>query len=195
MADIVIRNGYNGFVHKGHNSSFSKPLPSFKNRLPPLPNDKYGVVSPERGLQSPFLQGSLSDHSNTDIVILLDDEIKRIRQLSNNLGINHRHEIAQYHNRFHGLKQGGRLPQLESTKCWRQSHNWIKRMDIIGRGDTPKIQTGFDFKAAGKFTLDLDNLPKGRKKVLKPVDIPSLGCSYRLPIPKKQKQKTKMTIT
>lgn len=195
MADIVIKNGYNGFVHKGHNSNFSKRLPSFKNRLPPIPYDKNGVVSSERGLQSPFLQGSLSDHSNADIVILLDDEIKRIRQLSSNLGINHRYEIAQYHNRFHGPKHG-RLPQLESTKCWRQSHNWIKRMDNIGRHDSPKIQTvGFDFKAAGKFSLDLDNLPKGRKKLLKPVDIPSLGCSYRLPIPKKQKQRTTMTIT
>lgn len=190
MADIVIKNGYNGFDNKGHNpKKFSKTLLSFKNRLPPLPNDKSSVVSSERGLHSPFLQGSLSDHSNTDIVILLDDELKRIRQLSNNLGINQRYEIAQYHNRFHGLKQG-RLPQIESSKCWRQSHNWIKRKDNIDRHDTPKFQTGFNFKAAEKFSVDLDSLPKGGKKLLKPVDIPSLGCSYRLPIPKEQKQRT-----
>lgn len=189
MADIVIKNGYNGFNNKDHNSKNLGKHSSFNNRLPPLASDKSSVVFSERSQHSPFLHASLSEHSNADIVILLDDEVKRIRQLRINLGINHHFEIAQYNNRFHNHKQW-RLPKLESSKCWRQSHNWIKRIDDIARLDPPRNLTGFDSKAAGKLSVDLDSLPRGRKKLLQPVDIPSLGCSYRLPVQKKQKLKT-----
>ena len=108
MADIVVTNGYNGFDNtKKHNSKSQGKHSSFNNRLPPLGSDKAGKsvsFSDKERLTSPFLQPSVSDHDTADIVILLDDEVKRIRQLSINLGINHHYEVAEYDNRFHSEK-------------------------------------------------------------------------------------------
>ena len=195
MADIVVRNGYNGFDGtKKRNSKRQGKDPSVNsrlNRLPPLGSDKTGksILSSDRERPtSPFLQPSVSDHDTADIVILLDDEVKQIRQLSINLGINHHYEIAQYNNRFHSQKPW-RLPKMENSKSWRQSHNWAKRMDDISKLDLRRDVTTFDFAGIGKLSVDLQSLPRGRKKLLEPVDIPTLGCSYRLPVLKRDKQK------
>lgn len=193
MADIVVKNGYNGFDtnNKKHSSKNRGKHSSFNNRLPSLGSDKTGrnsLFSHEESSQSPYLQASVSDHDTADIVILLDDEVKRIRQLSINLGINHHYGIAQYNNRFHSHKPW-RLPKIECSKYWRQSHNWTKRMDDIARLDLRRNVTGFGFDEAGKLSVDIESLPRGRKKLLEPVDIPALGCSYRLPVLKKDKQK------
>lgn len=196
MADIVVRNGYNGFDYtKKRNSKSQRKHSSFNNRLdrlPPLESGKASksiLFSDKEGLTSPSLQPSVSDHDTEDIVILLDDEVKRIRQLSINLGINHHYEIAQYDNRFHSQKPW-RLPKMENSKCWRQSHNWTKRMDDISMGlDLRRSVATFNFAVPGKLSVDLESLPRGRKKLLEPVDIPTLGCSYRLPVLKRDKQK------
>lgn len=187
MADIVVRNGYNGFDStKKHSSKRQGKMSSFNNRLdrlPPLGSDKTGksiLFSDKERPTSPFLQPSVSDHDTADIVILLDDEVKRIHQLSINLGINHHYEIAQYHNRFHSQKPR-RLPKMENSKSWRQSHNWTKRMDDSSRLDLRQDVATFDFAGTGKLSVDLTSLPRGRKKLLEPVNIPALGCSYRLP--------------
>ena len=150
---------------------------------------KTSLFSHKETSQSPFLQASVSDHDTADIVILLDDEVKRIRQLSINLGINHHYEVAQYNNRFHSHKPW-RLPKIDSSKCWRQSHNWAKRLDDIARLDLRRNVAGFGFDATGKLSLDLESLPRGRKRLLEPVDIPALGCSYRLPVLKIDKHKS-----
>lgn len=193
MADIVVKNGYNGFDNnKKHDFKNRGKHSSFKNRLPSLGSDKTGkdsLFSHEGSSQSPFLQPSVSDHDTADIVILLDDEVKRIRQLSINLGINHHYEIAQYNNRFHSHKPW-RLPRIENSKHWRQSHNWTKRMDDIARLDLRRNVASFGFDEAGKLSVDLESLPKGRKKLLEPVNIPALGCSYRLPVLKKDMHKS-----
>lgn len=192
MADIVVKNGYNGFNNtKKHNNNNQRKQSSFSNKLPPLGTQRNDFISSEGTSISPILQPSVSDHgttTTTDIVILLDDEVRRIHRLSINLGIKHHYEIAEYHNRFHGRKPG-RLPKLKTSKCWRQSHNWIKRTDS---------EMGFDLRrnavTLGKqfdnSSVDLNSLPRGRRKVLEPVDIPALGCSYRLPVLKKHKPNT-----
>jgi len=196
MADIVVRNGYNGFGNtkklnsksQGKHSSFSSRL---MDRLPPLESGKASksiLFSDKERPTSPSLQPSVSDYDTADIVILLDDEVKRIRQLSINLGISHHYEITQYNNRFHSQKPW-RLPRMENSKCWRQSHNWTKRMDDISRLDLRRDVATFDFAGTGKLSVDLKSLPRGRKKLLEPVDIPTLGCSYRLPVLKRDKQK------
>lgn len=189
MADIVVKNGYNGFNNnKKHNSKNLGKSSTFNNRLPPLRSDNSDknstMASNEDRPQSPFLQASVSDHNTTDIVILLDDEVKRIRQLSINLGINHHYEIAEYHNRFHRHKKW-RLPSIERPKCWRQSHNWTKRMDDIARLDLRRSVAGFGKLKCVSTSVDLESLPRGRKKLLESVDIPTIGCSYRLPVQKK----------
>jgi len=195
MADIVVRNGYNGFNNpKKHSSKGQEKHSSLSNRLadrlPPLESGKASksiLFSDRERPTSPSLQPSVSDYDTSDIIILLDDEVKRIRQLSINLGINHHYEIAQYNNRFHSQKPW-LLPKMENSKCWRQSHNWTKRMDEISRLDLRRDVATFDFAGTGKLSVDLLNsLPRGRKKLLKPVDIPTLGCSYRLPVLKRDK--------
>lgn len=195
MADIVVRNGYNGFDYTKKRNSKSQrkhsSLNSKLDRLPPLESSKASksiLFSDKEGSTCPSLQPSVSDHDTEDIVILLDDEVKRIRQLSINLGINHHYEIAQYDNRFHGRKPW-RLPKMENSKFWRQSHNWAKRMDDISRLDLRRSVATFDFAVAGKLSVDLKSLPRGRKKLLEPVHIPTLGCSYRLPVLKRDKEK------
>lgn len=192
MADTVVTNGYNGFDNTmKHNSKSQGKHSAFNNRLPPLGSDKAGKsvsFSDKERPTSPFLQPSVSEHDTADIIILLDDEVKRIRQLSVNLGINHHYEIAEYNNRFHSQKPW-RLPKIENSKCWRQSHNWTKRMDDISRLDLRRNVATFDFAGTGKLSVDLRSLPRGRKKLLDPVDIPTLGCSYRLPVLKRDKQK------
>jgi len=191
MADIVVKNGYNGFNNtKKHTNNNKRRQSSFRSKLPPLETHKGDFLLSEETSLSPVLQPSISGRitATTDIVILLDDEVRRIDQLSINLGIKHHYKIAEYHNRFHCHKQG-RLPKLETSKFWKQSHNWRKRMED---------GTGFDLRrndvALGKkfdtSSVDLDGLPRGRKKMLEPVNIPTLGCSYRLPVLKNHKQKT-----
>ena len=200
MADIVVKNGYNGFDNsKKHSSKSQGKHSSFSNRLvdrlSPLESGKASksiLFSDRERPTSPSLQPSVSDYDTADIVILLDDEVKRIRQLSINLGINHHYEIAQYNNRFHSQKPW-RLPKMENSKCWRQSHNWTKRMDEISRLDLRRDVATFDFAGKGKLSVDLNSLPRGRKKLLEPVDIPTLGCSYRLPVLKRDKQKVGKT--
>ena len=193
MADIVVKNGYNGFQkskkQKGNNQ---REQSSLRNKLPPLETREDDFISSKEASLSPVLQPSLSSRrtTTTDIVILLDDEVRRIHRLSINLGIRHHYEVAEYRNRFHSRSKPGILPKIESgSNCWRQSHNWIKRIEN---------GTGFDLRrndvTLGKkydtSSVDLDSLPRGRKKVLEPVDVPTLGCSYRLPIMKTHKQKT-----
>lgn len=193
MAGIIVKNGYNGFQNSKKQKDNNQPKQSsFSNKLPPLQTHKDDFISNKEASLSPVLQPSVSSYSRTttDIVILLDDEVRRIHRLGINLGIRHHYEVAEYHNRFHSRSKPGRLPKIERSKCWRQSHNWIKRMEN---------GTGFDLRrsdvALGKkcdtSSVDLDSLPRGRKKVLEAVDIPTLGCSYRLPMLKKHKQKTR----
>lgn len=193
MVDIMVKNGYNGFYNtkkmRGNNQGKHS---SSSSKLPPLETRKDDFVLNEEAPLFPVLQPSISDRitTETDIIILLDDEVRRIHQLSINLGIKHRFEVAEYQYRFHNrAKLRRRLPKIEGSKQWRQSHNWKKRMES---------ETGFDLKqgdtALGKnidtSSVDLNSLPRGRKKLLEPVDIPALGCSYRLPVLKKHKRKT-----
>lgn len=102
MANIVVKNGYNGFKN---NKRFKKKIHQkhsmLSNKLPPLERRENGFISTLEASFSPEVQPSISisDRTTTatgDIVILLDDEIRRIRQLSIHLGLNHRYEVAQY---------------------------------------------------------------------------------------------------
>lgn len=191
MADIVVKNGYNGFSNsKKNRDNYKRRQNSFK--LPPLEAHKDDLIYREDKAHSPVLQPSLSVNTtaSTEFVILLDDEIRRIHQLSVNLGITHHYEVAEYHNRFH-CRRLGRLPKLEESKYWRQSHNWKKRTET---GGINELDLRRNFVTSGKHfdtsSVHWNNLPRGRKKLLEPVNIPALGCSYRLPILEKQKHKT-----
>ena len=187
----MVKNGYNGFSNsKKNRDNYKRRQNSFK--LPPLEAHKDDLIYSEDKAHSPVLQPSLSVNTtaSTEFVILLDDEIRRIHQLSVNLGITHHYEVAEYHNRFH-CRRLGRLPKLEESKYWRQSHNWKKRTETGGIND---LDLRRNFVTSGKHfdtsSVHWNNLPRGRKKLLEPVNIPALGCSYRLPILEKQKHKT-----
>ena len=194
MADIVVKNGFNGFNnnknHNKHGNSQRKQI-SFNNKLPPLETYKDNSVYSAERSQSPVLQPSLSDRNTTssDFVILLDDEVRRIHRLSVNLGITHHYEVAEYQHRF-DCRRHGRLPKIQDSKYWRQSHNWTKRME--GANGFVLRRNGAVFgKHFDTSSVDFNSLPRGRKKLLEPVEIPALGCSYRLPVLKKHiKQKT-----
>lgn len=196
MADIVVKNGYNGFKNnKRFKEKNHQKNSMLSNKLPPLERRENGFISTLEASFSPEVQPSISisDRTTTatgDIVILLDDEIRRIRQLSIHLGLNHRYEVAQYHNRFQGRGKPDKLPKIESSKSWIQSHNWIKRMENGSRLDLQKNDLALAKKIFSP-SVDLDSLPKGRKKLLEPVNIPALGCSYRLPVIKKHTRTTR----
>ena len=191
MANIVVKNGYNGF-RRSYNSSMlssnSERRPN--NQLPPI----HGKDKVSLGLgcvrsESPFLQPSFSD--NDDIVFLFNHDVKRIRQLSVHIGIKQQFEMEQYHCRFsHGRRRSGLPSKVDRSKFWRQSQKWIKRTE----------NTEFDIersvpvsKKSGFSSLNLNNLPRERRKRLEPVNIPELGCSYRLPASRKVKMKMEGT--
>ena len=197
MANIVVKNGYNGFnTNKGCKEHNQQKHLAFSKTLPPLHTRENGFIPADlKEAFCPMLQPSISDHTTPatgDIVILLDDEIRRIQQLSIHLGINHRYEIAEYHNRFHVRAKPDNLPKIESSKCWVQSHNWRRRTDNERRLDLSRTDAALGKKIhdIDSSIVNLDRLPKGRRKFLEPVDIPLLGCSYRLPVIMKNKRST-----
>lgn len=187
MANIVVKNGYNGFNNnKGCKEHKEQKHQAFSKTLPPLQTRENGFIPANlKEAFCPMLLPSTSTHTTPatgDIVILLDDEISRIQHLSIHLGINHRYDIAEYHNRFHVHGKPNNLPKIVSSKYWVQSHNWKKRIDSERRLVLSRADVALGKKIYDSSTVNLDRLPKGRRKFLEPVDIPLLGCSYRLPV-------------